>query len=86
MYFGNGDGLSRKKWLKADGLSRKIYIRDHVSYPQGFHFFFTQYGARKYRDGCNAAAAIKQVRVRGIHTIGTDYGCRVGVARELFVP
>ena len=78
-------------WVKdtARGEITSPYL---VTYPTGFHCFRTRAAARAWRsDGVHAVHAdargevVRPVRVRRAVAWGMQGGCRVVVAREIFI-
>jgi len=77
--------VKRGVWLKAEERSITYDNRKKKSYLSGFHFFTDKYAAELWR-GHAAWQRVVRVKVRGIHTYGTQFGHTVGVAREMRVP
>lgn len=70
------------KWYT--GNSDPIEDDSHEYYPGGFHVCPTYEDAVKYMGW--KCPSITRVKVRGIHTTGTQDGAKAWVASEIYVP
>lgn len=74
-----GDTILRGKWLKAKEHS--VYAQGYgVKYTTGFHCFKDKAGTLHFGDKPVIAY------IRKVHTIGTQSGGIVYVAKEMYVP
>lgn len=70
------------RWRTA--VARRVGSWGQV-YDSGFHVFARREDAQRQRDNQCGDGFVVPVTVRGIHTVGEQWGAEVWVAREMFV-
>src|SRR5258708_4739646 len=76
--------VKRGRWIKTR-RTKPVNFRKSVTYVPGFHVFATKAGATSRRNGSNSKTIVR-VKGRGLLAVGGQYGRKVLVFRELFVP
>ena len=88
-FIGKQVPLPIRKWMnekdyrkKHNKGKEKIWVRNHESYPMGFHIYLNKKFAEEIMWGSDVLIPVK---FRKAHTKGKQIGINVIVAKEIFI-
>jgi hypothetical protein len=86
----NTPDMVENKWYSARNRVRSVSkkLKTKFQYVRGFHVLATLAAARKAKrtNFAGLSHVIREVKVRGVHTRGTQYGVPCLVANQLYIP
>jgi hypothetical protein len=80
-----------KKWYSARNRVKSVRTtpKSNYNYVRGFHAFATRAAALKAKRtnfAYNSRTVVREVKLQGVHTKGTQYGVPCLVANKLYIP
>lgn len=86
----NTPAMTENKWYSARNRVRTVSkkLKTRYGYVRGFHVLATLAAARKAKRNNfpGLSHVIREVKVRGVHTRGSQYGVPCLVANQLYIP
>lgn len=76
--------FKRGIWLRARNCD--VWLGIAAKYTAGFHAFTSRTAATEWGSWSNDMPTVLRVKLRGVHTVGTQDGHRVLVADEMWIP